>query len=288
MFEAIESPYLVPFDETFNLKKSPTIPVDLPSKKVCNKALKSAVKELAELQRVLYANGNHSILLVFQAMDAGGKDSTIRHVLSGVNPAGCQVTSFKQPSSEELDHDFLWRTAKRLPALGRIGVFNRSYYEDVLIARVHPDLINRSRLAEYKNINTLWDERYESIKDHELHLARTGTVVLKFWLNVSKDEQMARFLSRLKKPEKHWKFSEADLSERELWPKYMNAYKSALSVTSKPWAPWYAIPADNKHYMRMRVAQLVVDAMKSLALEYPTVSKDDKEHFKVLQDELAK
>jgi PPK2 family polyphosphate:nucleotide phosphotransferase len=221
-------------------------------------------------------------------MDAGGKDSTIRHVLSGVNPAGCQVTSFKQPSSEELDHDFLWRTAKRLPALGRIGVFNRSYYEDVLIARVHPDLINRSRLAEYKNINTLWDERYESINDHELHLARTGTVVLKFWLNVSKDEQKARFLSRLKKPEKHWKFSEADLSERELWPKYMNAYKSALSVTSKPWAPWYAIPADNKHYMRMRVAQLVVDAMKSLALEYPTVSKDDKEHFKVLQDELAK
>ena len=286
MFEAIASPYLVPFDNTFNLKQSPTLPAYLPSEKECKKALKRAVKELAQLQNILYANDNHSVLLVFQAMDAAGKDSTIRHVLSGVNPAGCQVYSFKQPSREELDHDFLWRSAKRLPERGCIGVFNRSYYEEVLVVRVHPELLNAERLGTYENIDRLWSERFESIQDHELHLARTGTVVLKFWLNVSKDEQKSRFLSRLQEPEKHWKFSEADLAERALWPKYMKAYQAALNATSKPWAPWYAIPADNKPYMRMCVAQLVVAALKSLNLKYPTVSKKEKKRFKSLEEKL--
>ena len=286
MFEAIASPYLVPFDNTFNLKQSPTLPAYLPSEKECKKALKRAVKELAQLQNILYANDNHSVLLVFQAMDAAGKDSTIRHVLSGVNPAGCQVYSFKQPSREELDHDFLWRSAKRLPERGCIGVFNRSYYEEVLVVRVHPELLNAERLGTYENIDRLWSERFESIQDHELHLARTGTVVLKFWLNVSKDEQKSRFLSRLQEPEKHWKFSEADLAERALWPKYMKAYQAALNATSKPWAPWYAIPADNKPYMRMCVAQLVVEALKSLNLKYPTVSKKEKKRFKSLEEKL--
>lgn len=286
MFEAIASPYLVPFDNTFNLKQSPILPAHLPSEKECKKALKRAVKELAQLQNILYANDNHSVLLVFQAMDAAGKDSTIRHVLSGVNPAGCQVYSFKQPSREELDHDFLWRSAKRLPERGCIGVFNRSYYEEVLVVRVHPELLNAERLGTYENIDRLWSERFESIQDHELHLARTGTVVLKFWLNVSKDEQKSRFLSRLQEPEKHWKFSEADLAERALWPKYMKAYQAALNATSKPWAPWYAIPADNKPYMRMCVAQLVVEALKSLNLKYPTVSKKEKKRFKSLEEKL--
>ncbi|BCD97000.1 polyphosphate kinase 2 family protein [Marinagarivorans cellulosilyticus] len=286
MFEAIASQHLVPFDNTFNLKQSLTLPAHLPSEKECKKALKRAVKELARLQNILYANDNHSILLVFQAMDAAGKDSTIRHVLSGVNPAGCQVYSFKQPSREELDHDFLWRSAKRLPERGCIGVFNRSYYEEVLVVRVHPELLNAERLGNYKNIDRLWAERFESIQDHERHLARTGTVVLKFWLNVSKDEQKSRFLSRLQEPEKHWKFSEADLAERALWPKYMKAYQAALNATSKPWAPWYAIPADNKPYMRMCVAQLVVEALKSLNLKYPTVSKAEKKRFKSLEEKL--
>jgi PPK2 family polyphosphate:nucleotide phosphotransferase len=287
MFDAIKSPYLVPFDHTFQLETSPTLPADLLNKKACKKALKAAVKEIAELQQILYANDYHSILLVFQAMDAAGKDSTIRHILSGVNPAGCQVYSFKQPSNEELEHDFLWRCVKQLPKRGRIGVFNRSYYEDVLIVRVHPDLLNTARLGRYHNITTLWDERYQSILDHELHLARTGTLVLKFWLNVSEDEQKARFLSRLQRPEKNWKFSEADLAERALWPKYMQAYQAAINATSKPWAPWYAIPADNKPYMRMCVAQLVVAALKSLNLNYPLVSKSDEKRFNVLAKTLT-
>jgi PPK2 family polyphosphate:nucleotide phosphotransferase len=287
MFDAIKSPYLVPFDDTFQLEKSPTLPADLLSKKTCKKALKAAIKEMAELQQILYANDYHSVLLIFQAMDAAGKDSTIRHILSGVNPAGCQVYSFKQPSNEELEHDFLWRCITQLPKRGRIGVFNRSYYEDVLIVQVHPELLDSARLGRYHNISTLWDERYQSILDHELHLARTGTVVLKFWLNVSQNEQKLRFLSRLQRPEKNWKFSEADLSERALWPKYMQAYQAALNATSKPWAPWYAIPADNKPYMRMCVAQLVVSALKSLNLNYPVISKSDEKRFSVLAQKLT-
>ncbi len=279
MFKAVDSPYLVPFDGSFKIQQALTQAPNMPSEKTCKKRLKAAAKQLAELQRTLYANDNHAVLLVFQAMDAAGKDSTIRNVLSGVNPAGCHVVSFKQPSKEELEHDFLWRTAKQLPERGTIGVFNRSHYEEVLVVRVHPNYLRAQTLARCKNLKTLWRERYESIVAHEQHLARTGTVILKFWLNVSKDEQKNRFLSRLQEPEKHWKFSEGDLKERALWPKYMAAYEDALTATSKPWAPWYAIPADNKPYMRMCVAERIVEALESLNLHYPTVTDQDKAKF---------
>ncbi len=279
MFKAVDSSYLVPFDGSFKIKHAATQAPKMPSEKTCKKRLKAAVKQLAELQRILYANDNHAVLLVFQAMDAAGKDSTIRNVLSGVNPAGCHVVSFKQPSKEELEHDFLWRTVKQLPERGTIGVFNRSHYEEVLVVRVHPNYLRAQTLARCKNLKTLWQERYESIASHEQHLARTGTVILKFWLNISKDEQKNRFLSRLQEPEKHWKFSEGDLKERALWPKYMSAYEDALKATSKPWAPWYAIPADNKPYMRMCVAELIVEALESLNLHYPTVTDKDKAKF---------
>ena len=286
MFEAIASPFLVPFDQTFKIKHAHADIENVPSEKQCKKALKNAVKRIAELQEILYANDHHALLLVFQAMDAAGKDSTIRSVLSGVNPAGCQVFSFKQPSAEELDHDFLWRSAKRLPERGRIGVFNRSYYEEVLVVRVHPEFLKYEQLGSNRNINELWQHRFESICDHELHLARTGTVVLKFWLNVSKDEQKNRFLARLQEPEKNWKFSEGDLKERALWPKYMNAYEAALNATSKPWAPWYAIPADNKPDMRLCVAELIVQAMESLNLHYPKVDARTKKRLKQLEQQL--
>jgi PPK2 family polyphosphate:nucleotide phosphotransferase len=205
-------------------------------------------------------------------MDAAGKDSTIRAVMSGVDPAGCQVFSFKQPSSEELDHDFLWRTAKSLPQRGRIGIFNRSYYEETLVVRVHPEYLGGQKLPREINLDDLWQERFESIRDHEKHLARNGTVILKFWLNVSQQEQHKRFLSRLDDKRKNWKFSAGDIAESKLWPDYMHAYEQTLNATSRPWAPWYAIPADDKPYMRLQVAEIIVDSLKKLQLKYPEVS----------------
>ncbi len=287
MFSAVHSPYLVPFDEKFKLSESPTKPPEgRDQKKALKKELEQLVEEIAEQQRVLYADDQYSLLLVFQAMDAAGKDGTIRALLSGVNPAGCQVSSFKQPSKEELDHDFLWRSARRLPERGRIGVFNRSYYEEVLVVRVHPEYLGGQRLPVKIELEELWQQRYESIVEHERHLARNGTVIIKFWLNVSKEEQKQRFLSRLDEPEKNWKFSPGDVEERGHWDEYMKAYRDALSATSKPWAPWYAIPADNKHYMRVQVAEIVLDTLKHLELKYPQVDDDVRKTFVEMRDML--
>jgi PPK2 family polyphosphate:nucleotide phosphotransferase len=219
-------------------------------------------------------------------MDAAGKDSTIRAVLSGLNPAGFQVFSFKQPSSEELDHDFLWRTSRRLPERGRIGVYNRSYYEEVLVVRVHPEFLQYQRLPDGVDSGSFWQQRYESIRCHERHLAENGTIILKFWLNVSKEEQRNRFLSRLNEEEKHWKFSAGDLKERQHWDAYQTAYTEAVTATSRPWAPWYAIPADNKPYMRWCVADVLEQTLKSLPIHYPHVSSEDKKEFKALQQQL--
>jgi len=287
MFKAQPHDYLVPLDGTFKLGTYPTRPGDeSQNRKQQKKHLKKLVGKLDILQRKLYAADKHSLLLIFQAMDAAGKDSTIRTVLSGVNPAGCEVHSFKQPSAEELDHDFLWRTTKRLPQRGRIGVFNRSYYEEVLVVRVHPEYLQGQKLPSLPDLATLWQERYESIADHEQHLARNGTLILKFWLNVSRDEQKNRFLSRLDEPRKNWKFSSGDVRERGYWDDYMQAYESALNSTSKPWAPWYAIPADDKPFMRNTVAEIIVDALESLALDYPSVNETQKRSFTDMRKKL--
>jgi PPK2 family polyphosphate:nucleotide phosphotransferase len=272
MFEAVSSPYLVPFDSTLRVRDCPTLPPDsAPSGKAAKKALKAAINELDELQRMLAAQDRYSVLLVFQAMDAAGKDGTIRHVMRGINPAGVQVFSFKRPSALELDHDFLWRTAVRLPERGRIGIFNRSYYEEVLVVRVHPDILEAQRLPDPIDPERIWEERFASIRDHEKHLARNGTVILKFWLNVSRREQRRRFLERIDEPEKNWKFAAGDVDESAHWDAYMMAYEEALNATSRPWAPWYAIPADSKPYMRLTVSGILCRALSSLALAYPTV-----------------
>lgn len=276
----VESPYLVPFDGYFNIVQTSTSPREelLLDKKTCKKRLKKVVAEIDALQRIMYAHDHHSVLLVFQAMDAAGKDSTIRAVTRGLNPAGCQVFSFKRPSSEELDHDFLWRTNKAMPQRGRIGIFNRSHYEEVLVARVHPGILTGQRLPNI-NYDTVWQSRYESINAMEHHMAKNGTVVIKFWLNVSKEEQKKRFLSRLNEPEKQWKFSEADIDQRQHWDQYMHAYDIALRETSRPWAPWYAIPADNKPFMRLQVAEIILKTMQGLDMHYPTVSDEEKAKF---------
>ena len=280
MFKAVASPYLVPSDGSFRFDQAATRPPDsAPDKKNLNKQLEDSVETLSELQRILYAHDHHAILLVFQAMDAAGKDSTIRAVLSGVDPAGCQVFSFKRPTDAELDHDFLWRTACCMPQRGRIGVFNRSYYEEVIAVRVHPEFLDHQRLPDRPGPERIWKERYESIRDHEKHLARNGTVILKFWLNVSLEEQRERFLARLDEPEKNWKFESGDLTSRARWPEYMNAYQAALNATSTDHAPWYAIPADSKHYMRATVADIVVRTLQSLDLQWPKLDDAEREKF---------
>lgn len=274
MFRAADSPWLVPFDGSFRVTEAPTRPPDgTASEEELEARLEDSVDRLRDLQRMLYAQDRIALLLVFQAMDAGGKDSTIRHVMTGVNPAGCQVFSFKQPSREELDHDFLWRTAKCLPERGRIGIFNRSHYEEVLVVRVHPEFLEAQRLpALPDDLRELWARRGEAIAAWEKHLADAGTMVLKFWLNVSLAEQRKRFLSRLDEPEKHWKFSLGDVRERRYWDDYMGAYQDALNRTSRPWAPWYAIPADDKDFMRMTVADVIVDNLETFSLAYPALS----------------
>ena len=287
MSDPVPSPYLVPFDGSFRIDEAPTAPPeDHPGKKAAEKALKKHRDELDELQRILYAHDRHAVLLVFQAMDAAGKDGTIRAVLEGVNPAGCQVFSFKKPSPLELDHDFLWRTAKRLPERGRIGVFNRSYYEEVLVVRVHPGILDVQQLPSDVDREGIWEARYESIRDHETHLARNGTVVLKFFLNVSKEEQRRRFLARLEEPEKNWKFSTADLKERGYWDDYQRAYEAALNATSRAHAPWYAIPADDKAYMRRTVAGIIVARLKQLDLRYPAVDAEVAANVESLRAQL--
>lgn len=289
MFKACDSPYLVPYDESFRVKDAPTsVSKDLLDTKDNKKKLRKVTEEIHDLQRMMYAHDRYSLLLVFQAMDAAGKDSTIRNVLTGVNPAGCQVFCFKKPSSTELDHDFLWRTTRCLPERGRIGVFNRSYYEEVLVVRVHPEILKFQRLPEEPNKKTIWQERYASINQFEEHLARNGTVILKFWLNVSKQEQKNRFLSRLDEPEKNWKFSDSDVKERGYWDDYMDAYQEMLRATSHAWAPWYAIPADDKPYMRLTVARIIEETMQSLDMQYPKVDAEAKENFAKLRKQLSK
>ncbi len=287
MFEAKQSEYLVPTDGSFSLSTvSSKPPVSVDIKEDYEKKLNKVNESIQDLQRILYAYDKHSILLVFQAMDAAGKDSTIRAVMSGINPAGCQVYSFKKPSSTELDHDFLWRTNRSLPERGRIGIFNRSYYEEVLVVRVHPEILKNQNLPDEVDLNKIWSERYESIQNLEKHLARNGTVILKFWLNVSKDEQKERFLSRIDTQTKQWKWSSADLKERGHWDDYMQAYEEALKFTSAPWAPWYAIPADDKPYMRYCVAKIVKETLQGMKLKYPNLDEEERDKLAIARKEL--
>jgi len=283
----VASPYLVPTDGSFRLSDAPTEPPEGGDDSKYEKKLKKRVKQLDKLQRQLYADDRFAVLLVFQAMDAAGKDSTIRAVMSGVNPAGFQVYAFKQPSDEELDHDFLWRTAKSLPERGRIGIFNRSYYEEVLVVRVHPEYLGGQKLPGEVPIEQLWQQRYRSIREHERHLANNGVVVVKFWLNVSQQEQHRRFVARIDDPEKNWKFSAGDVAESRLWDQYMGAYDEALRETSTDEAPWYAIPADSKPYMRMVVADIVRDTLQSLPLRWPTLSGKQRDQMMDLRKELV-
>jgi len=234
--------------------------------------LEEGTRRLTELQERLYASDTWSVLIVLQAMDAAGKDSLIKHVMSGVNPQGVEVHSFKQPSVEELDHDFLWRVSQRLPSRGRIGIFNRSHYEEVLAVRVHPELLEAQNLPDHLAQKKVWKHRFDDIRAFEQHLARNGTLILKFFLNVSREEQRKRFLDRLELADKHWKFSLSDVAERALWPKYMEAYEDAIRETSRDDAPWYVVPADNKWFTRMVVAAAVVDALDGLKLDYPKVT----------------
>ena len=233
--------------------------------------LADGVQRLAALQEKLYAQDRWAVLAIFQAMDAAGKDGAIKHVMSGVNPQGCQVHAFKQPSHEELDHDFLWRVAKALPERGRIGIFNRSHYEEVLVVRVHPEYLERQHLPKAVVGKDIWDERFKSIRKFEQHLARNGVLILKFFLHVSKEEQRQRFLARLEEPAKRWKFEMGDVAERKLWDKYMHAYEEAIRETSREEAPWYVIPADNKWFARLVIAEAMVDAMEGLDLQFPKV-----------------
>ena len=287
MYQAISSPYLVPCDGSFSYKNAlSSIDSKMLDDKKYKKKLNKLTSQIYDLQRMMYAHNRYSLLLIFQAIDAAGKDSTIRHVLTGVNPAGCQIHSFKSPSSLEVNHDFLWRTSLRLPERGRIGVFSRSYYEEVLVARVHPQLLDRQQLPDEHQHDDIWQQRYQSINDHELHLARNGTVILKFWLNLSKEEQRMRFLRRLDKPDKHWKFSISDVEERKHWDDYMLAYEQALQATARPWAPWYAIPADNKPYMRYSVAKIIVKTMESMNLEYPRLDPEVEYKLECIRDSL--
>jgi PPK2 family polyphosphate:nucleotide phosphotransferase len=271
VFKADPHPYLVPFEGGFKPSDAPTAPaVDVSDSKVWKKNLEEEKEKLGRWQHKLYADDRYTVLIVFQAMDAAGKDSTIRHVFTGVNPTGVRVTSFKRPSSTELNHDFLWRSVLALPERGTIGIFNRSYYEEVLVVRVHPHILDFQRLPQPIGEN-IWTDRYRSIVEHERHLAEQGIVILKFWLNVSKEEQRQRFLKRIERSNKRWKFSAGDLDEREHWNDYMSAYEGCLNATSQPRAPWYAIPADDKRFMRWQVAAIINRAFEQLNVDFPTL-----------------
>ncbi len=275
-------------DQKADLDKRPTrVNPIYNSKKAYKQLLDEHVSQLSSLQNVHYASNKYAVLLIFQAMDAAGKDGTIRHVMSGVNPQGCQVYSFKQPSAGELQHDFLWRTTKCLPERGKIGIFNRSYYEEVLIVRVHPDLLGAEGIdTDELRGDKLWKERFKAIRHFEKHLYESGTRVLKFYLHLSKEEQRRRFLERIDDKEKNWKFSEADIAEREYWKDYMKAYEECISATSTDKAPWYVIPAYDKENARLIVSQVVVDALKSLGLKYPKTSGGRREELKNIRKKL--
>lgn len=261
-------------EEIFQLSNYKTdIDVDISNKKLA-KILSLGVDALADMQEVLYAQDKWSLLLVFQAMDAAGKDGAIKHVLSGVNPQGCQVSSFKAPSSEDLDHDYLWRCQKHLPERGRIGIFNRSYYEEVLVVRVHEQILKAQKLPQELVTESIWEERFEDIRNFEKYLNRNGTIVIKFFLNVSKEEQKKRFIERIDDEDKNWKFSASDAKERVYWDDYMNAYQNLIQETSTAHAPWYVVPADNKSYARIVIASAIINTLDEMGLEYPKVSPE--------------
>jgi PPK2 family polyphosphate:nucleotide phosphotransferase len=247
------------------------------------------VKKLSALQRLLYASNRSALLLIFQGMDAAGKDGAIRHVMSGVNPQGCEVYGFKQPSAEELEHDFLWRTTRRLPERGRIGIFNRSYYEEVVVVRVHPELLRNQRLPDRAlDAKHMWRDRYRSIVDSEAHLHRNGTRVVKIFLHLSKDEQRRRFLARVDEADKHWKSSLADIHERKYWSKYMTAYEACLRATSTRHAPWYVVPADDKDNARLIVSRIVLDALETLRMDYPGITAKRRRELAAIRSQLAR
>jgi len=248
-------------------------------KEQAEKLLQEGVQRLADEQDKLYAQNTQALLIIFQAMDAAGKDGTIKHVMSGINPQGCQVFSFKAPSPEERDHDYLWRSMKALPERGRIGIHNRSYYEEVLVVRVHPEVLRSQQLPEEKKGKRIWKERFDQINNFERYLTDNGIVVLKFFLNVSKAEQKKRFLERLDKPEKNWKFSVTDARERQHWDEYMAAYEDVFTQTSTPWAPWYIVPADNKWFMRLSVAAVIYQTLKGMKLKYPKIDEAQRKQL---------
>jgi PPK2 family polyphosphate:nucleotide phosphotransferase len=276
--------------EQVDLKKWPTlVKPAYKSKKKYKKHLEEHVEELSELQRLHYASNRYALLLIFQAMDAAGKDGAIRHVMSGVNPQGCQVFSFKHPSATELEHDFLWRTTRDLPERGRIGIFNRSYYEEVLIVRVHPEILRGQGLPDaLLDEKAIWQDRYRSIVDLENHLYRNGTRIIKFFLHLSEEEQRKRFLDRIDEPEKNWKFSQADMVERGFWKQYMQAYEACLSATSTKNAPWYVVPADDKENARLIVSRIILDTFRTLKMRYPKTDAARKQELRSIRDQLAK
>lgn len=278
----LSKPYRVASGKDFRLKDvdpGDTGPLKSEGKKRAKVALQTGIEALAEMQSVLYAQDRWSVLLIFQAMDAAGKDGTIKHVMSGVNPQGCQVSSFKAPTSEDLDHDYLWRCMKKLPERGRIGIFNRSYYEETLVVRVHPEFLAGQKLPVKCVTKHIWKERFEDIRNFERYLNRNGTIVLKFFLHVSKKEQLNRFLERLDLPEKNWKFSANDAKERGFWDDYMKAYEETIRETATKDSPWYVVPADNKWFTRVIVAAAVIDAVAALDLHYPKVSAEKKKEL---------
>lgn len=261
---------------------------DLDDKAESKRLLKDGIDVLADLQERLYAQDRWSVLLIFQAMDAAGKDGAIKHVMSGINPQGCQVFSFKKPSSEEMDHDYLWRCMKRLPERGRIGVFNRSYYEETLIVRVHRQILAGQKLPKKLVTKNIWKQRFEDIRNFEQYLARNGTVICKFFLHVSKQEQLKRFMARLDRPEKNWKFSQADVAERRYWDDYQKAYQDMIRNTATKHAPWYVVPADHKWFTRLTVASAIIDTLDGLDLRFPRVSAEDKKKLAAARVSLAK
>lgn len=285
--ETLVSPYRVTDGKDFKLKSIDPGDTGGLNKALAREYLERGIELLAALQGKLYAQDQWGVLLVFQAMDAAGKDGAIKHVMSGINPQGCQVYSFKKPSSEELDHDFLWRTAKALPERGRIGIFNRSYYEEVLVVRVHQAILDGQKLPKKVVTKKIWKERYEDIASFERYFARQGYVILKFFLHVSRKEQKERFLERLDRPEKNWKFSKADVRERKHWNAYQQAYQDMIRATAAPHAPWFVVPADRKWFTRLVVAGAIHDALDRLSLAYPVVSAEKKKELDACRAELV-
>jgi PPK2 family polyphosphate:nucleotide phosphotransferase len=283
-------PFVVRKGEAVRLHRRPThVEPFYTSKKHVDDLLRDHVERLSELQRMLYASDAHALLLIFQGMDASGKDGAIRHVMSGVNPQGVQVNSFKQPSAAELEHDFLWRQVLCLPGRGRIGIFNRSYYEEVAVVRVHPELLQAERIrASGRHARKLWDERFESIVDFEHHLHRNGTRIVKFFLHVSKEEQRRRLLARIDEPEKNWKFSLGDVQERRHWASYMKAYEACLGATSRVHAPWYVVPADDKPNARLIVSQVLLETLSGLKLRYPEVDAARRRELRAIRRQLSR